>query len=100
MSLVAASVLPIFAAFVCFGAIIVLRRALRGYPAFQPGDVQRVVNVLAHASPMLAACIVYNHAVNTNADLWLEMLAALLILTALAVAVFRVMQRLDNPEMT
>jgi hypothetical protein len=95
MGLVAAYVLPVFAAFVCFAAVIIARRMIRGYPAFQPGDSSRVTDVLVHASPMLVGCMVYNHAVNTRADIWLEVLAALLIVVALAVAIFRVMQRLD-----
>jgi hypothetical protein len=82
-------------AFLCFAAIIVSRRIIRGYPAFQAGDGARVIDVLVHASPMLAGCIVYNHAVTTKADIWMELLAALLLVAALAVAVFRVMQRLD-----
>jgi TRAP-type C4-dicarboxylate transport system permease small subunit len=95
MSGVAASILPICAAFVCFAAIIVVRRMIRGYPAFQQGDSARVIDVLVHASPMLAGCMVYNHAVSTKADIWLELLAALLLVAALGVAVYRVMQRLD-----
>jgi hypothetical protein len=99
MTLVAASILPILIAFVCFGAIIMLRRVMRGYPALQEGDIGRIADVFSHASPMLAACIVYNHAVNTKADVWIELLAAFLVFAALAVAVYRVMKRLDAQKM-